>query len=201
MSIRSKAGARTLRSPADDPQLQADRRSTFQSSVDEELKKVEVERKAALQARYETLFGRKPPKAFGPDLLRRSVAYRLQESAYGGLPKLGQKMLDKLIAALLAVPAGKLDVPRQAQRGVVLVREWKGKSYHVAVVGDGFIYNGRAYLNLSEIAREITGTRWNGPRFFGLRKETATPTTPLSNSTVKSVKGSDPSLREAYRGP
>ena len=70
----------------------------------------------------------------------------------------------------LSSPApGKLVLPRRIKPGAILVREWKGKSHRVTVLPDGFAYEGETFRSLSEIARRITGGRWNGPRFFGLR--------------------------------
>ncbi len=122
-----------------------------------------------LRARYGVLFRTDPPKAFGPDLLRRSIAQRIQEKAYGGLPRETQRLLDQLVKAALAKPNGRLKLPRRIKPGSELVRTWKKKSYRVMVMADGFAYSGRTFASLSEIACEITGTNWNGPRFFGLR--------------------------------
>jgi len=66
-------------------------------------------------------------------------------------------------------PNGRLELPRRIKPGSELVRTWKGKSYRVMVMADGFAYDGKTFASLSEIASEITGTNWNGPRFFGLR--------------------------------
>ena len=139
--------------------------------LDDELRQVAAEPKALLRVRYRGLFGREPPRAFGPDLLRRSVAQRMQENAHGGLSKATQRELDRLVALLIAKPDAPLTVARRARSGTVLVRDWKGKSHRVMIMEEGFGYDGRTYSNLSEIARLITGTRWNGPRFFGLRRK------------------------------
>jgi hypothetical protein len=139
--------------------------------LESELRRVAVEPKTLLRARYIQLFDRDPPRAFGPDLLRRSVAQRMQENAYGGLSKASQRELNRLVAALIAKPEANLTVARRAQSGTVLVRDWKGRSHRVIIMEDGFYYDDRSYSNLSEIARLITGTRWNGPRFFGLRRQ------------------------------
>jgi hypothetical protein len=74
-----------------------------------------------------------------------------------------------MMKAYAAKPNGKIVLPRRIKPGSVLVREWKGKSHRVMVLAEGFAYDGGTYGNLSEIAVLITGTRWNGPRFFGLR--------------------------------
>jgi hypothetical protein len=124
---------------------------------------------ATLRARWRAEFRSDPPPAFGPDLLRRSLAYRLQEDAYGKLPIATQRELDRLVAALEKNPTPRVVLPRRIKLGSVLVRDWKGQSHRVTVLDQGFGYHDKTYTNLSEIARAITGTRWNGPRFFGLR--------------------------------
>ena len=123
-----------------------------------------------LRNRYRELFRAESPKAFGPDLLRRSIAHRIQERAYGGLSREHQRLLEQLVKAARAKPNGKLELPRRIKPGSELVRIWNGHTYHVVVMQGGFAYEGRTYKSLSEIASEITGTKWNGPRFFGLRR-------------------------------
>jgi hypothetical protein len=124
---------------------------------------------AVLRARWRSEFRCESPSAFGPDLMRRSLAYKLQEDAYGKLSVATQRELDRLTAILEKNPTARPVLPRRIKPGSVLVRDWKGKSHRVTVLARGFEYEARPYGNLSEIARLITGTRWNGPRFFGLR--------------------------------
>ena len=140
-------------------------------AVEDELDRLATMPIARLRARYREVFRGDPPQAFGPDLLRRSIAHRIQEKAYGGLSRPAQRLLDQAMKAFAAKPIGKIVLPRRIKPGSVLVREWKGKSHRVTVLAEGFIYDGKTYTNLSEIAVLITGTRWNGPRFFGLRKK------------------------------
>jgi hypothetical protein len=137
--------------------------------VDAELDQLPTTPIADLRKRYRELFRTEPPKAFGPDLLRRSIAQRIQVKAYGGLSRSTQRLLDQLVKAALATPNGRLELPRRIKPGSELLRTWKGKSYRVTVMADGFAYDGERFASLSEIASEITGTKWNGPRFFGLR--------------------------------
>jgi hypothetical protein len=132
----------------------------------------------SLRSMYRELFRTDPPKAFGPDLLRRSIAHRIQEKAYGGLSRPVQRSLDQLVKTSRSQPSGPAEIPRRIKPGSILVREWNGTSYHVTVLVDGFSYQGTTYSNLSEIAGLITGTRWNGPRFFGLRKKVPVATSP-----------------------
>jgi hypothetical protein len=138
-------------------------------AVEAELDRLPTVPIADLRIRYRALFRTEPPKAFGPDLLRRSIAHRIQEKAYGGLASPTRRLLDQLVRAAVARPNGRLQLPRRIKPGSELVRTWKGKSYRVLVMAGGFAYDDKMFASLSEIASEITGTRWNGPRFFGLR--------------------------------
>jgi hypothetical protein len=122
-----------------------------------------------LRKRYRELFRAEPPKAFGPDLLRRSIAQAIQEKAYGGLPLATQRLLDQLVKAASAKPNGRLELPQKIKPGSELVRTWNRRTYRVTIMADGFAFGGKTFASLSEIATAITGTRWNGPRFFGLR--------------------------------
>ncbi len=125
---------------------------------------------AELRVRWERAHKRLAPKRASRDLLLRALAYHIQERAEGGLSKAVIKRL-----AHLADPKGNDGrpprlVPPRLRPGTRLVREWGGAVHQVTVGEDGFDYCGARYASLSRIAREITGTRWSGPLFFGLRK-------------------------------
>lgn len=137
--------------------------------IEAELDRLAVMPIAQLRIRYREVCRDEPPKAFGPDLLKRSIAHRIQGKAYGGLPRSLQRLLDQMVKAYTAKPGSKIALPRRIKPGSVFVRQWKGRTYRVMVQADGFAYDGKTFGNLSEIAVLITGTRWNGPRFFGLR--------------------------------
>src|SRR6202049_519268 len=159
-------------------------------AVEDELDRLATMPIAQLRVRYGEVFRNDPPKAFGPDLLRRSIAHRIQEKAYGGLSRPAQRLLDQMMKAFAAKPNGKIALPRRIKPGSVLVREWKGKSHRVMVLADGFAYDGKTFGNLSEIAVLITGTRWNGPRFFGLRskaQESDKPAHPVHSGSAKQI--------------
>lgn len=141
--------------------------------VEAELAKLPLMPIVNLRLRYRELFRSDPPKAFGPDLLRRSIAQRIQERAYGGLSKDSSRLLRQLVKAVRGKPNGKLELPRRIKAGSELVRTWRGTTFRVKVVADGFAFEGQTYASLSEIATKIASTRWNGPRFFGLRSSTA----------------------------
>ena len=126
----------------------------------------------ALQARWHSLRGRPPPTHLPRHLLLRLLAYQLRAAVHGDLDLATRRYLEQVAqmsdsgtseAVPLPVPN-----PRAVRPGTVLVREWAGRVCHVMAVEDGFTWNGTTYRSLSQAARAITGTRWNGRRFFGL---------------------------------
>lgn len=137
--------------------------------VEAELERLPATPIVELRKRYRDLFKNEPPNAFGPDLLRRSIAHRIQERAYGGLSASTRRLLEQLAKAAIAKPDARLELPRRIKPGSELVRTWNRRTYRVTVLEKGFAYNGKTFASLSEIATSITGTKWNGPRFFGLR--------------------------------
>jgi Protein of unknown function (DUF2924) len=144
-------------------------RTLADPAVEAELDRLPTTPIADLRKRYRELFRTEPPKAFGPDLLRRSIAHRIQEKAYGGLSASTRRLLDQMVKSASAKPNGRLELPRRIKPGSELVRRWRGKTYRVMVMADGFAHDGKTFTSLSEITTDITGTKWNGPRFFGLR--------------------------------
>src|ERR1035437_4902507 len=119
--------------------------------------------------RWKAMFGKAPSRGNGRSFLIRAIAYRLQEKAFGGLNPSIRRLLAR--AAEESAPGSSPKKPqiRKAQSGTVLIREWQGNAHRVTMLDDGVSFNGKHYRSLSEVAREITGSRWSGPRFFGLR--------------------------------
>ena len=140
----------------------------LEAQVEAELDRLRSMRIVELRALWRAKFKSEPPKAFGPDLLRRSLAHKIQENAFGGLDPKTARLLNQLIVQHRKTP-GKIVLARRIKAGAVFVRQWKDQSHRVTVLQDGFAYDGKTYDSLSQIARMITGSRWNGPRFFGLR--------------------------------
>lgn len=120
-----------------------------------------------LRATWRDLFGKPPHSKLRRELLIPIIAYRLQEKALGGLKP---ATLRRLEASTGGSQAKKR---RDLMLGSRIVREWQGKMYEVVAVENGFAWDGRTFQSLSEIARTITGTRWSGPAFFGLKKQRA----------------------------
>ena len=126
-----------------------------------------------LQARWHSVFRRKAPDHLSRHLLHRMIAYRLQAERLGDLDRDTQRFLDQVATGTRngdELPA-KRDPRHGLQSGTVLVREWDGKPHRVMVLDEGFAWNGTTYRSLTEIAVAMTGTRWSGPRFFGLHRE------------------------------
>jgi len=127
----------------------------------------------ALQSRWHAVFGRRAPAHLPRHLLFRLLAYRTQVDLLGDLDAESERLLDRSASP---EKAGQRAVSRRAGQlrpGTMLAREWKGEMQRVAVLASGFAWRGETYPSLSKVAFAITGTRWNGPRFFGLRDKAA----------------------------
>jgi Protein of unknown function (DUF2924) len=113
---------------------------------------------------------REMPHRLPRDLLVRTIAWQMQEREFGGIPKAVERRLAALSTQLAR--SGTLDLEREIsiKPGTRILREWRGDTYRVTALDDGFAFDGRRYGSLTEIARAITGTRWSGPRFFGLHQ-------------------------------
>jgi hypothetical protein len=128
-----------------------------------------------LRKHWHAAFGRPPIPHLPRHLLFRILAYRLQVDRFGDLDGESKNLLDRSESPEKAGQKAVGLVRRIAdvRPGTVLGREWNGRMQRVAVLTDGFAWNGKTYPSLSQVAFAITGTRWNGPRFFGLRDKMA----------------------------
>lgn len=137
------------------------------SSIEERLGELVAMSPARLRAEWERVC-RKPPPRLSADLLRRAIAWRIQERNAQGL----SAAVERELAALLTKPSERApEVQRREtmRPGTQLIRSWRGDTYVVVATETGFLFSGRDYDSLTSIAREITGAAWSGPRFFGLR--------------------------------
>ena len=116
-------------------------------------------------------FGRKPAAGTRRELLIPILAYRIQERAYGGLKPETLARLRKIATALEKNPNAKIMDNSRLNHGTRISRSWRGVMHEATVSNGRFEYRGKTYKSLSEIARLITGTRWSGPKFFGLKKQ------------------------------
>ena len=111
--------------------------------------------------RWREAFDRPPPKHLSLQFMKRVLIWDLQNQMLGGLSVKAERRLKQ-------IATGK-SVPATAKPGSHLVREWNGRTYQVEVVDGGYVMDGKTWRSLSAIAKHITGTRWSGPRFFGVQ--------------------------------
>lgn len=136
-------------------------------TIEEDIDALEAQSLNDLKEVWEPAFGAPPPRGMSRKLMVRALAHDLQVKALGGLKA---KSKTKLRKALPPKDPPPTKSGSKLSPGTRLLREWNGVFHRVDVTEDGFSWNGRPWSSLSAIAREITGTRWNGPLFFGLRQ-------------------------------
>ena len=131
------------------------------------LRDLEPSSRGVLVAQWRRLYRTEPPRYASINFMRQAIGYVLQERALGGLPTSTRR-------ELLAIAKGTQSVPTRGQirikPGTKLLREWGGKTYEVLVTDKGFVRDGKTYCSLSAVASAITGAKWSGHRFFGLRR-------------------------------
>jgi hypothetical protein len=131
-----------------------------------------------LRVLWQQVFASPLPFHAQKDLVVRCLAYRLQEQAHGGLRSTVRRQLLKLAQDIESGTAlVLLDTPR-IKPGTRLIRSWQGRTHEVTAIEGGFRYQDQRYASLSEIARLITGTRWSGPVFFGLKRPSSSARAP-----------------------
>jgi hypothetical protein len=138
-------------------------------SIEEEVAALATMSPAQLRNRWQQIYRDAPPP-FAPDLLARGIAFRLQERVYGKLPTATRREIERLQRQFERTGEVLTEACATTKPGTLLVRVWKQEHHHVLILDDGYLYRDRPYSSLSEIANEITGVRWSGPRFFGLRR-------------------------------
>ena len=153
-----------------------DGRITTETSIEDEIVHLRGLDLKGLRARWQSVLQRPPPDYLPRHLLFAIIAYRIQADRFGDLDHETRQLLDRTGAkesgTALSARLISFDQKRTELRpGTVLVLEWNRRSQRVMVMPDGFAWNGQTYDSLSKVAFAITGTRWNGPRFFGLRNK------------------------------
>jgi Protein of unknown function (DUF2924) len=149
-------------------------RASTKTSVEDEIAHLRGLDLKGLRSRWQSVFQRVAPAHLTRHLLFAVIAYRLQADRFGDLDHQTKQVLDRTVAketgpAMSARLASFDQKEAELSPGTVLVREWDRRSQRVMVMADGFAWNGQSYDSLSKVAFAITGTKWNGPRFFGLR--------------------------------
>jgi len=137
-------------------------RSSDREAIEAESDRIRSLGLDGLRTPWRTTFRLSPPKGFTKDLVARFICWYIQEQAFGGVDPQTAKVVDGFVRS-------DKRPDRRLKVGTVLVREYQGERHTVTVVPGGYIWRENTYASLSTIARAITGTAWNGPRFFGLR--------------------------------
>ena len=149
-------------------------RASTKTSIGDEIAHLRGLDLKGLRSRWQSVFQSPPPDHLPRHLLFAIIAYRIQADLLGDLDQETRQVLDWTDAKNTRVTMSSRLVSFDQKRteltpGTVLVREWDRRSQRVMVMPDGFAWNGQTYDSLSKVALAITGTKWNGPRFFGLR--------------------------------
>ena len=149
-------------------------RASTKTSISDEIAHLRGLDLKGLRLRWQSVFQRLPPDHLPRHLLFAIIAYRVQADRLGDLDHETKQILDRTDAkdtgATMSARLVNFDQKRtELTPGTVLVREWDRQSQRVMVMADGFAWNGQTYDSLSKVAFAITGTKWNGPRFFGMR--------------------------------
>jgi DUF2924 family protein len=135
----------------------------------DDLKDLTLRTERELRDSWRSLYRTEPPNKIDRSLLIQGVGYRIQENALGGLKSATRRLLMRAAENVAAGGDIRVNSNRTAKPGTVLVRDWGGVTHQVAVQEHGLLFRGKRYGSLSEIARVITGSRWSGPLFFGLK--------------------------------
>jgi len=151
-------------------------RASAKTSVEDEIAHLRGLDLRGLRARWQSIFQRPASAHLTRHLLFAVIAYRIQADRFGDLDHLTKQVLDRTVAKeagpAMSTRLASFDQKRtELTPGTVLVREWDRQSQRVMVMADGFAWNGQTYDSLSKVAFAITGTKWNGPRFFRLRNK------------------------------
>jgi hypothetical protein len=134
-----------------------------------ELKDLETQTDDELKDRWRDLYGTKPPQKIHRSILIAAVAHRMQENALGALKSSVRRHLMQAANNPATARASSNYPSLRPRAGTVLVRDWGGVTHQAQVLEDGILFRSKRYKSLSEVARVITGTRWSGPLFFGLK--------------------------------
>jgi len=151
-------------------------RASTKMSVEDEIAHLRGLDLQGLRLRWHSVFQRQAPTHLTRHLLFAVIAYRIQSDRLGDLDHKTRQVLDRTVSKgtgpAMSARLASFDQKRtELSPGTVLVREWDRQSQRVMVMADGFAWNGQTYDSLSKVAFAITGTKWNGPRFFGLREK------------------------------
>jgi hypothetical protein len=143
--------------------------------IEARLARLEGLNREQLSERWRELYTSEPPGKISDLLMRQAIAYRLQVQQLGGLNFSTRRALERALEEGGTVRAMPKCNDKPIAVGAVLIRQWRGSTHQVTVLENSILYRGTHYGSLSEVARAITGTRWSGPLFFGLKSNHRAP--------------------------
>jgi Protein of unknown function (DUF2924) len=169
LSYQVREGRRQSCQIADRLNPMADR-SAQQKTLEAEIRRLPDLDLAELRDRWKALFGNPAPPSLRRKFLARAVAYQMQVEAYGGLSNSAKRRLREIAGAVRRGIPDAAGLARQIRPGTQMIRQWRDETHIVTAISHGFEWNGQSYKSLSAVAKEITGTNWNGYAFFGIKR-------------------------------
>ncbi len=141
----------------------------LESRIEQEIRSLIGASRGRLKETWGSLYGTEAPERMSEDHLKRAIAYRLQERAFGGLSPATRRLLERVAGDAGDHRPRRSRSMSKVRPGTLLVREWHGRTHQVTVLESGVVYRDQPYRSLSEVAQQITGAHWSGPLFFGLK--------------------------------
>ena len=156
-----------------------------------------------LLSMWQSLYHRAAPEGLRRELIVLCLAYKIQETACGGLKPSTRSELRRIARHLAKDASGiKATIHSKIKSGTTIVRQWRGQIYEVLVTESGYEFKGASFKSLSQIARTITGTRWSGPLFFGLKKGNSDRALQMTNEQIRCAiytrKSSEEGLEQSF---
>lgn len=168
-----------------------------QKTLEAEIRRLPDLSLADLRDRWKTVFGNPAPLSLRRKFLARAVAYQMQVQAYGGLSSSTKRRLREIADAVRRGNPDAAGITRQIRPGTQMIRQWRDKTHIVTAIAGGFEWNGQTYKSLSAVAKDITGTNWNGYAFFGIKRASTANKNAAGPHRVPTKESSYPDVRPA----
>ena len=152
---------------------------------------------AELRDRWKTVFGNPAPLSLRRKFLARAVAYQMQVEAYGGVSNSTKRRLREIAEAVRRGNPDAAGIARQIRPGTQMIRQWRDETHIVTAIAGGFEWNGQFYKSLSAVAKEITGTNWNGYAFFGIKRAPTANKNAAGPHRMSGTERASPDVRPA----
>jgi ABC-type branched-subunit amino acid transport system substrate-binding protein len=172
-------------------------RSDQRKTLEAEIRRLPDLSLAELRDRWKALFGNPAPLSLRRKFLARAVAYQMQVKAHGGPSNSTRRRLREIAEAVRRGNPDAAGVTRQIRPGTQMIRQWRDETHIVTAIAGGFEWNGQTYKSLSAVAKEITGTNWNGYAFFGIKRASIANKNAAGPHRMSAEERSSPDVRPA----